>query len=379
MSRHSILTRQELYERVWTTPMTQLALEYGLSDNGLRKICIRHDIPLPKRGYWAKKQYGKPIKRKPLKPASDPEVETICITVYDKEIRKPEAINDPKLLKIIQYENNPKNRIRVPKRSSGHNALVEKTRKSLLKMSLDQFGRYERNHQSILPVSVSPNALGRGLRIMEALLKAFDKRKYNYEIIKNRISLLSVEIMDEKISISLIEKVSREPYTPTKEEKLKAKKSSYFDWRKHHYQTIGKLQLNIDGYSSGIKKQWNDTEKTPLEECLNLFMIELVKAALVQRKRNIEREEEERIWHARHMEYLRQVELQKQEEEKRQKLIQDAENYQRAELIRRYISARTISVILQDNLDPLDSWRSWAEAVADDLDPTSIAGNDAGD
>jgi len=34
-----ILTRKELYDQVWSTPMTKLAKSYNLSDNGLRKIC----------------------------------------------------------------------------------------------------------------------------------------------------------------------------------------------------------------------------------------------------------------------------------------------------------------------------------------------------
>lgn len=52
------LTRPELYERVWTTAVSRVAPELGISDVGLRKICQRFDIPLPPLGYWAKKQQG---------------------------------------------------------------------------------------------------------------------------------------------------------------------------------------------------------------------------------------------------------------------------------------------------------------------------------
>lgn len=41
------VTRQELYDLVWSKPMSRLALEYNISDNGLRKICKKHEIPLP--------------------------------------------------------------------------------------------------------------------------------------------------------------------------------------------------------------------------------------------------------------------------------------------------------------------------------------------
>jgi hypothetical protein len=39
--------------------MTHLANELGLSDVGLRKICVKYGIPLPARGYWARLQVGK--------------------------------------------------------------------------------------------------------------------------------------------------------------------------------------------------------------------------------------------------------------------------------------------------------------------------------
>lgn len=60
------VTRQELYNLVWSKPMIKLALEYNLSDNGLRKICKKHEIPLPQLGHWQKIQYNKKVKVIPL-------------------------------------------------------------------------------------------------------------------------------------------------------------------------------------------------------------------------------------------------------------------------------------------------------------------------
>ena len=69
------LTRQELYDQVWSTPMRKLALRYGLSDVGLAKICARHDIPRPLRGYWAKKEFGKAPPQTPLPNTQDNRLE----------------------------------------------------------------------------------------------------------------------------------------------------------------------------------------------------------------------------------------------------------------------------------------------------------------
>ena len=51
--RNSI-TRKELYDLIWSKPIMEISKEFGLSDRGLGKVCERHDIPKPPRGYWQK-------------------------------------------------------------------------------------------------------------------------------------------------------------------------------------------------------------------------------------------------------------------------------------------------------------------------------------
>jgi len=52
------ITRPALYDAVWQTPMSRLAPAYGISGNGLAKICDRFGVPYPPRGYWAKAASG---------------------------------------------------------------------------------------------------------------------------------------------------------------------------------------------------------------------------------------------------------------------------------------------------------------------------------
>lgn len=58
----ALLSRQALYDRVWADPVRVVAQELGVSDVGLRKICLKADIPVPERGYWAKLRAGKASK-----------------------------------------------------------------------------------------------------------------------------------------------------------------------------------------------------------------------------------------------------------------------------------------------------------------------------
>jgi hypothetical protein len=57
--------REELYNENWEQPMLKIAPKYGISVM-LGKICRKLRIPVPGRGYWARKESGKPVSRQPL-------------------------------------------------------------------------------------------------------------------------------------------------------------------------------------------------------------------------------------------------------------------------------------------------------------------------
>lgn len=50
----STLTREELYELVWSKPATAIASNFGISDVAVAKHCKKQEVPRPSRGYWAK-------------------------------------------------------------------------------------------------------------------------------------------------------------------------------------------------------------------------------------------------------------------------------------------------------------------------------------
>jgi hypothetical protein len=60
------LSRQQLFEQVWSKPVATLAEEWGLSGPGLKKVCRRLVVPVPPRGYWAKLNAGKSVRRAKL-------------------------------------------------------------------------------------------------------------------------------------------------------------------------------------------------------------------------------------------------------------------------------------------------------------------------
>jgi len=65
-----LLSREELYELVWSEPLLSLSKKFGLSDNGLRKRCNAMKVPTPPRGHWKRTRHGHRGMRPPLPPMS---------------------------------------------------------------------------------------------------------------------------------------------------------------------------------------------------------------------------------------------------------------------------------------------------------------------
>ncbi len=91
MPKRIALTRQELYEKVWTLPASKLSKELGMSDVGLGKLCNRLKIPKPGLGYWAKIAHGQLISRPPLPAVDDLQAKEIEFVIKD-ELPKSESI-----------------------------------------------------------------------------------------------------------------------------------------------------------------------------------------------------------------------------------------------------------------------------------------------
>src|SRR5579863_5896387 len=66
------LSRDDLYELVWSKPMSELAKDFGISDVALAKRCRRLSIPVPGRGYWARVDAGQQPYR-PQLPKREPQ------------------------------------------------------------------------------------------------------------------------------------------------------------------------------------------------------------------------------------------------------------------------------------------------------------------
>lgn len=60
------MTRQQLYDWVWSKPLPQLAQQTTLSEKSITGLCRRLLVPSPPRGYWSSVAKGTPLPRPPL-------------------------------------------------------------------------------------------------------------------------------------------------------------------------------------------------------------------------------------------------------------------------------------------------------------------------
>jgi hypothetical protein len=102
--------REGLYAEIWEQPLVKLAPKYGISAVALGKVCRKLQIPLPGRGCWVKKEFGKPVKRLPLPVAKNLPVVQRMKFPPAQGISNPQTASpapeptDPEFLRIVELE-----------------------------------------------------------------------------------------------------------------------------------------------------------------------------------------------------------------------------------------------------------------------------------
>ena len=59
-------TRQELYDLVWSKPLSTIVKEFDISYSTIKDIYTKNNIPCPDSGYWSKLKFNKEVVKKPL-------------------------------------------------------------------------------------------------------------------------------------------------------------------------------------------------------------------------------------------------------------------------------------------------------------------------
>jgi hypothetical protein len=370
------VSRAELYELIWTEPMTKVAPRFGLSDVGLAKVCKRCNIPRPPVGYWAQKQVGKEPERAPLPKARDATDDLIEFSMEEKP--KPVEVSseanrggDPELNRLIQFEEKPENRITVEEGPARYHGLVRSTRDSMKDSGWHRQGLLSptwREREARLDIEVSKESLPRALRLMDAILKAFEKRGHKLvSEAKEYHCNVFFTILGEQFSFRLREK-SKMIRIPESEQK-----KDHFSNRVR-YEPTGDFELQLRRKQSSYPQEiWKDSKRRRLEDQLNEVMIALIVGVEKERNWRIQQEENERQRRADEAKRWQQEQERRKEEQKISELTKMVGNWNQAASIREFIA--DVKATIKQRQGPIEegselaTWMEWAINYAKKLDP----------
>lgn len=342
------ISREELYNMVWKEPLTTLSKKYDISDNGIRKKCIKLKIPMPNAGYWAKVKFGKKLPPKmPLKDFNGDQTITFNLREEDEVKITPQQ----QILKIKDdIENDPKVNLQVHARLTNPDKLILNTRN-------DHYQDHDRrqskriDNSEILSIGVNKKHFDRALRIMDTLIKALRNRGHEFI---NKYGKVHIIVFGEEYHLSCIEKYTRVMV-----------KNQYGEG--NVLEPTGILAIRI-GESYKLK-EWIEG-KTPIEEQLSRILAGIEYKGMKEREEKIaidnywEREKEkQRI--AKALQDRKEKELMDFKE-----LFLKSQRHEKAEIIRRYVQKLENSALQRNELtEDLRKEIEWAKKKADWYDP----------
>ncbi|MEQ8332513.1 hypothetical protein [Nisaea sp.] len=383
-------TRQELFEEIWERPMTKVAADYGISDVALKKICEKHRIPVPGRGYWAKKAAGKPVKKALFRKVSDAAVEHILI--YGS------ALNDlPRTVQAARKE--AKRRERLPENKIEVEAVpvpedlhpkVAQTRKKLERAKSNPNGLVAVKGDGIFNVEIGPKSIDRVSSFLHSLLNAAESRGF---IIVKGVHALVLVADGETLEFSVSEQVTRSRHIPTQAEleaihqwegrqARRSRSWDDFDWTPkpnppewdHAPNGHIRFQITESKYVyGGLRKSFGDGKTQRIESLINPILEAFSTWSAAIKAKRVDDERREREWkeaERRREEQRRNVALEKKRIEV---LTHDLDRRRRRQEVLDYITDVEASLFSgnYDNPEAVRQWIKWAQNYAERLDPMS--------
>ena len=210
------LTREELYQRVWETPIDTLRREFGISNVGLGKICRHRQIPVPPRGYWAKKYAGHKMKPPPPLPKPTKPEYGAAIHFHKEPVPKSEVVAEPETLPPeVAFERDPANAITVPDDLRITHPVLRQQREYWQAIARKEVTWNDQPPH--LNIHISKNSERRAMRLLQALFIALEK--HGHSVVATKDDKTQISVLGETFNVSLREPSKRALHQLTPKEK----------------------------------------------------------------------------------------------------------------------------------------------------------------
>ena len=375
------MTRQELYDLVWSEPMTSIASRYGISDVAFKKKCAKAIIPTPDRGYWAKKDAGKPTIQMPLPKRGPGQDDQIVVSGGDQywyggrseaellgPLPDPPQFSEP----IEELRDRVAKRIgkvTVPREVSIWAAPIEK-------LLADDDKRRDKQRNSPYPSTWDKPIFEapferRRLRILNAMATGITKMGGRLYIHGKEGRNVGFAVGDQGVSLSLDVPTNR------------GRENDSVVWSPRPEDAQMVLSIGTGGNSPAARRTWVGDAAGKLESKLTEIAIEIAITAEIQYREGSVRNYEYRVTRKAQLEEearKQKLEADRAERERRERiekarvdrLLEDATALRKACDIRNYVEMMRHVKSTGDSVSTvvLDKWCTWALAQADRIDPT---------
>ncbi|WOH58513.1 hypothetical protein [Bradyrhizobium sp. BWC-3-1] len=351
------ISRSELYELVWKSPLNKTAPQFGISATSLAAICRTHNIPYPGSLYWTMKSMGRPVEIQPLPAASDEAVLQVII-----EPAKPRKTRADKLSQEPQSSGARNNAVPLIDRPVKEHPIITKWIEDRERQRREALAT--RNEWAI---KAAPSPITdvdtRRYSILSKLLRAIEVKG---GVVSNaEKGNLQARIDGETVEFQIREKRRQTRITETYGSR---------SFSKQKLVGTGKLAFSVLTYWPGHNStEWKETDSVALDSKLP-NMVERIfdgsQAVKAWNSRRRKEEEQRRKVAADRAERQRQAEV---ERHRRQKLVDLATDWRAATIVRDLIAVLR-SKDPDQNQDvsgrTVAEWLAWADEVANDLDAT---------
>lgn len=343
------LSRQELYDLVWSESLTALSKRFNIRYTELRKICLEMKVPVPQNGHWSKLKFGKSVTVIDL-PKDYGGVNEVQISATVKAEQDSSVLTIAKKPEVDEIINDPTLPFKVPKRLTNPDKLIIAAQKNLTEHPDAWWNNrgMVRTVDGHLDIRISPTSFNRAFCFLDTFIKLIRARGHDVNVENGHVRAI---VDGVKFDFNLREKNQQ---------------ITFADWGNSEYKATGLLSFTIEGYYG---KKWNDG-KIQIEDRLPEILAKLESEAIrVKERRAIAekeqkiREEQERIIRER------QERIEKERSDFKQ-LINQAKRLQVATFLRQYIDV--VEERLQSSgsiTDESKKWVKWARGKAEWYDP----------